>query len=279
MTLDGTLKASRRDLESLLSLGLSARVLDVGQPFEPSLPTRPSILPFKSGLVLRHGDAVLPDGTTGAFEMLSLSTHTGTHIDALSHVAHEGKLFGGIDAEEAQRGGRFKDLGIETLAPLVYHGVLLDVAGAFAVSALPAGQAITAGDLEQTREAQSLTMPASAAVFIRTGWGAAEIYRSSAYLGIGTPLPGPDESGADWLVEQNVRVTGSDTMAFECTPQSPGLPVHRRLLVEAGIYIIENLNLEQLSEDHIWEFLLVVAPLNLVGATGAPLRPLALVPS
>lgn len=55
------------------------------------------------------------------------------------------------------------------------------------------------------------------------------------------------------------------------------LPVHRLLLVEAGIYIVEHLRLDSLAEDGVSEFLFVLAPLPIVGGTGSPVRPLAVV--
>jgi kynurenine formamidase len=55
------------------------------------------------------------------------------------------------------------------------------------------------------------------------------------------------------------------------------MPVHRILLVESGIHIIEAMNLQELSRDSQYEFLFVAAPLKIEGATGAPIRPLAIV--
>jgi len=51
--------------------------------------------------------------------------------------------------------------------------------------------------------------------------------------------------------------------------------VHVHLLVESGIHIIEVLNLEELAGERVYEFLFVAAPMNIRGATGAPVRPLA----
>jgi kynurenine formamidase len=53
------------------------------------------------------------------------------------------------------------------------------------------------------------------------------------------------------------------------------MPVHVHLLVDSGIHIIEVLNLEQLARDRVYEFVFVAAPMNIRGATGAPVRPLA----
>ena len=78
-----------------------------------------------------------------------------------------------------------------------------------------------------------------------------------------------------------MRVTGSDTIAYEHLAPGMGhtrLPVHVILLVESGIHIIEVLDLEELARDGVHEFWFVAAPLKIVGATGSPLRPLAIVP-
>jgi kynurenine formamidase len=63
-------------------------------------------------------------------------------------------------------------------------------------------------------------------------------------------------------------------VVFEKVPD-PAMPVHMHLLVESGIHIIEVLNLEELAEDRIYEFVFVAAPMKIRGATGAPVRPLA----
>ena len=52
---------------------------------------------------------------------------------------------------------------------------------------------------------------------------------------------------------------------------------HVHLLAKKGIYIIENLDLEALARDRRYEFAFVGIPLKFKGATGSPIRPLALV--
>ena len=69
-------------------------------------------------------------------------------------------------------------------------------------------------------------------------------------------------------------------MAFERIEAGRGhalLPVHRVLLVEHGIHIIENLDLERLAAERCYEFLFVCLPLPFTGATGSPVRPVAVV--
>jgi kynurenine formamidase len=79
---------------------------------------------------------------------------------------------------------------------------------------------------------------------------------------------------------RDVCAAGADTIAFEQVPPNSGhklLPAHRILLVDAGIYIIETLALEELADAKVFEFTLVLVPMNIIGATGSPVRPLAAV--
>ena len=61
-------------------------------------------------------------------------------------------------------------------------------------------------------------------------------------------------------------------------PKFELFPVHMQLIADSGIYIIENLNLEELAQAKAYEFALIVPPLRILGGTGSALRALALVP-
>lgn len=73
-------------------------------------------------------------------------------------------------------------------------------------------------------------------------------------------------------------IIGSDSIALEQTPSSDPEnwhPVHTYLLAEAGVPIMENVNLEEIAGERLYEFALVAAGLRLDGATASPMRPLA----
>lgn len=187
-------------------------------------------------------------------------------------------MYGGVDSVKAAAGGRgFTELAIDTVAPMVCRGVLLDVPTALGEPSFGPGRAITAADLELTSRAQGVEVRAGDCVLIRTGW-AEEHYSDPAFVGFEGGAPGPDPSAARWLVERGVRVTGSDTIAYEvmAAGQIP-LPVHVILLVENGVHIIEVMDLAELAADRVHEFAFVCSPLKLAGATASPVRPLALV--
>ena len=253
------------------------RVFDLAHPLDATMPVSPNQPGYRMALLRRHGDAVRPDGGSAANEMLVLGGHSGTHLDALAHVSHAGRLFGGLDAEETQKGGRFTQLGMETVAPFFCRGVLLDVAGCRG-QPVPPGEPITRADLEETARAQGLAeLPRRGAVLVRSGW-ARHWADPVAYLGQASGVPGPDVDAAEWIVRATPLVTGHDSIAYEHLPAGAGhalLPVHRLLLVDHGIHIIENLDLEELAAERVYEFLFVCLPLKFVGATGSPVRPIA----
>jgi kynurenine formamidase len=255
------------------------RVYDLAQPIEMKMPVSPNHPGFKMALQRRHGDMVRADGGSAANEMMMLGGHTGTHVDALCHVSHQGKLFGGVDAREAQTGGRFSVHGVETIPLILCRGVMLDVAGLHGLSCLEPGRAITSADLDDAALRQGVEVHAGDAVLVRSGWpehwGDPE-----TFLGHERGVPGPDESAARWLSARKVRITGAETIAYEQIPAGRGhalLPVHRILLVESGIHIVEAMNLAPLAKDGVSEFLFVLLPLKVVGATGVPVRPVAVV--
>ncbi|OYW08721.1 MAG: cyclase, partial [Acidobacteriia bacterium 12-62-4] len=156
------------------------------------------------------------------------------------------------------------------IAPLVRRGVLLDFARN---GPLDENVEITPAMLEGC----GVDIREGDIVLLRTGW--AQYWRDATrYINAmgGSPKgPGPGLAGARWLSKRRPVAVGSDTVAFEKVP-SPDMPVHVHLLFECGIHLIEALNLEALAAAGATEFVFVGAPLKLEGATGAPMRPLAL---
>jgi kynurenine formamidase len=72
---------------------------------------------------------------------------------------------------------------------------------------------------------------------------------------------------------------GSDNEGLEVAPaEDPSLfiPVHSYMFATAGAQIIESLWLEELAAEQVYEFAFIGGPLKLTGATGAPMRPMAI---
>lgn len=251
--------------------------VELGQPLFTGMPCSPNHPGFRMSLSRRHGDAVRPDGGSAASEVLITGGHVGTHIDALAHVSHDGLLHGGVDAAQAQRGGKFSEHGAERIPPIITRGVLLDVAAARGVDVLDPGYGVTEDDLAAASERAGVTLEPGDVALVRTGW-ARHFSDAQRYLGHDSGVPGVTEPAARWLADRGVVATGSDTTAYEQIPAGQGhrvLPVHRLLLVERGIYIVEHLDLEAAAGQGLTEFLFVLLPLRIVGGTGSPVRPIA----
>ncbi|MFC6879362.1 cyclase family protein [Actinomadura yumaensis] len=279
MTDEGTRTVTRAEDPLLAAVAGGVRLIELGHPFFTGMPCSPNHPGFRMTLIRRHGDMERPDGGSAANEIIVTGGHVGTHIDALSHVSHDGKLHGGIGAAEAQRGGTFTSHGAEHLPGLLRRGVLLDVAAAHGAGTLPPGYGVTVEDLEEAAARGGAEPREGDVALVRTGWSR-NFHDPAAYLGTETGVPGVTADAARWLADRRISATGADTTAYEQIPAGAGhavLPVHRVLLVEAGIFIIEHLDLEALAEAGLHEFVFVLAPLRIRGGTGSPVRPLAAV--
>jgi kynurenine formamidase len=265
----------------LAAVQAGVRLIELGQPFFTGMPCSPNHPGFRMTLIRRHGDMVRPDGGSASNEIIVTGGHVGTHVDALSHVSHDGLMYGGVDAAAAQTGGRFQQLGAERTPALLTRGVLLDVAGTQGVDVLPAGYGVTADDLAAAADRAGVQLRKGDVALVRTGW-ARHFDHADTYLGQADGVPGATTDAGEWLAAAGVVATGADTTAYEQIPAGVGhrvLPVHRILLVQAGIHIIEHLNLEAAAAAGLTEFTFVMAPLRIVGGTGSPVRPFAAVPA
>lgn len=252
----------------------SARVFDLEQLRYAGAPSHPAHLPGFNYFLHRHHARGATEARTGASGVVVMPEHSGTHIDALSHQAENLTLHGGIDVDSGvQTSAGFRVLGVETMAPLVGRGVLLDVAGP---KRLAPEHAITPEELERAAVQAGVDVREGDVVLVRTGYGALWAEPAEYLKGAGVSA-----AGSRWLIDRKVKAVGADNMAWDVMgPTDPELgvtlPGHILLLVRAGIPIIENLNLEELAAAGVHEFAFVCLPLKMRGATGSPVRPIAL---
>jgi kynurenine formamidase len=253
-----------------------AEVIDLSHVMRAGMPQYPTQTPFQLLLARRHGDNVRADGSSAASEVLVFGGHSGTHVDALGHFSSGGMLYGGHEALAHQGPDGLKRGGVDELGPQLRRGVLLDVAGLHGVDHLPAGYEVTADDVAGAQDAAGTRIRPGDAVLVRTGWSA-HWDDPQAYLGQQDGTPGPGADAAQLLIDAGAALVGSDTLAFEVRgPGREALVVHRMLLAEAGIPIIECLDLAELARRGPTEFTLLLLPLRLAGATASPVRPVAL---
>jgi kynurenine formamidase len=215
-------------------------------------------------------------------EIVSGTTHTGSHIDARAHmtIGEDDRWFGGSARSDLGDFGPLKGDASE-FEPIWTRGLLYDVPGFRGVEYLGRGEPVTVDELLAVGDEQGIAEPAAGdAVLVRTGymrhWPDAE--RMALHRG-----PGPDVSVGRWLTKRGVLATGSDTETYEVQPApDPGTPanpqpVHTHLLIEHGVYIMESLDLEELARDRVYEFLFVALPLKIRGATGSMIDPVAVI--
>ena len=265
------------ELAQMTAFLKNSRVIDLGRVLEDGMPCSPSHPGFKMALIRRHGDRVNAHGMSGSNELLVLGGHVGTHVDALCHVALAGKMFGGHDAYEASHGGRYTVHGAETIEPFLCRGVLADIPKLLGLGRLAPGFGITAEHVK--RALGDLDVQPGEVVLIRSGWP--QLYSDpAAYLGVESGVPGITSDAATYLADLGVRAVGCDTTAMDQLAAGVGhssLPAHIVLLVQRGVHIIEVGDYEELAQSGAREFMFVAVPLKLKGATGSPIRPLAIV--
>lgn len=282
LTCAGALPQAQADSDLLAAIK-AAKVVELNFVWDARSPLLSFNPPYAVAMANTHKqtNGWIPQLSFAADMLYFSGQHGAPTIDAIGHIGHDGKLFGGIPADQNEGPNGLLALGIENYPKdrLVNRGVLLDVARYKKVDALAPGEEIMAADLEATAKAQGVEVRAGDSLLIRTGYG--RFFADKAkYMGL---RPGPGESAAKWLAEKRVFLTGDDQLTYEVYPEKGTIfPAHRILIADNGIYIVENLNLEELAETLAarknYEFVLILNPPRLRGLTGAALNAFAIVP-
>jgi kynurenine formamidase len=281
-------RVSETALEAL-RIPRTGKTYDLSSGWWPGMPLLPAHPPFQvmtyrspSGVRNQQDLAFLNDDNRVNLgfvsELLMCTVHSGTHIDALAHITcgPDACWHGGFSANTHL--GDFGPLNKDAseLPPLLTRGVMIDIPASLGLPYLAAHQPIGRDDLQAALQRQGTTIHAGDVVLVRTGTmaGWPDTGHLDACVGTGLSI-----DGAKWLVERQVSVIGGDNVALEVAPSGiPGdpQPVHRFLIQEQGIPIMEWVFMEDLSRDQIYDFLFVCLPLPIKGATGSLVRPLAI---
>lgn len=216
-----------------------------------------------------------PASFGGADDVVIMHSHSGTHIDALCHAWYGNQLYNGFNAGEHVGSRGATRNAIDRLPSIVGRGVLLDVAGWKGVEHLNVGEPITASDLDQCAASQGIEIQPGDSLLIRTGW--MRVFSKDRAL-FDSGEPGIDMSTVPWLKQHDIVAVCADNHGVEVMDRIPpsGIPVHRAVLRDLGIYLVENLNLEDLAADRVYECLLIIAPLPLAAGVGSPVNPIAI---
>ncbi len=257
------------------------RVYSLGRTYEAGMPLYGT----------RHFSLTIPGGPTsgpvgsnnllGNDELVSGQIgQVGTQFDGLGHIGRRvngvDRYYNGVRGEDLYASTGLRELGIENVGPIVTRGVLIDVAGNKGVDRLPAGYVITPEDLRSALAAQGVSLRSGDAVFIRSGHSALWMVDNDAY---NSGEPGIGVAAAQWLIDREIVLTGADSWGTEVLPPedpTTAFRVHQMLIMENGIHNLENLWLEEIAEDRVWEFAFMFSPVPLKGATGSPGNPIAI---
>jgi kynurenine formamidase len=209
-------------------------------------------------------------------DVLTVNSHAGTHVDALSHALHRGRMYNGFEAAEHVGSKGVTRNAVTRIGAIVARGVLLDVAGFRGVDHLEIGSVIYPDELDACALAAGVTLGSGDVCLVRTGWYRM-FERDRALFDSGEP--GLSYLAAEWFHEHGLVAIGADNGAVDVIPGEDGVRpygLHPRIINQQGGYLIEYLDLEELARLGASEFLFVAAPLMIVGAAGSPLNPVAI---
>ena len=176
-------------------------------------------------------------------ELLFLSSHTGTHLDAPYHFQEKGEKIHEI-----------------SLKRLVSSAILVK-------SRKKGDQPITKTDIQKFEKRHG-KIPSGSAVIFWTGWQ--KMIKNTSYF---IRNPGLSTAAAKYLVSKKINLVGTDSPSIDLG-KDKRFPVHH-IFSKNNVLIVENLtNLEKIRSS---KFHFVVLPLKLKGATGSPVRAIAFV--
>jgi len=198
----------------------------------------------------------------------------GTQFDAFAHQMWGDSFYNCFKLGDIGTRTGFKKLGVEHVGGLVTRGVLIDVAGSKGVDMLPTSYNITPEDLQQALAKANQRLQPGDAVLIRTGWSKLMGKENERY---GTLNPGIGIAAGQWLLAQEPMMIAADNCCVEVRPSERphSLPIHAMMLIQHGVYLLENLELEALAAARAYEFAFIVQPLKIKGATGSAVAPIA----
>jgi kynurenine formamidase len=245
--------------------------------------------PILSVTSLNERDEFAPGIWEGTDDLVTMSTCAGTHIDALSHVSYDGFLYNGVptSAVSAQNGAT--KLGAERLPQIVTRGLVLDIArlkGVEALDEISPGYAITSDDLAAAAEQAKVSPEPGDVILVRTGQMRYYLAGDRKRYTVGTDFsqPGLSVDAVPWIRDHDLAGAFVDTYAYESFPPtqpdwSDCLAVHLLQIRDMGLIQGQNWDFEELAvacaDEERGDVLLLASPEPLVGATSAPVAPVA----
>lgn len=199
-----------------------------------------------------------------------------SQIDGLGHLGIGHRYYNGLHAKDFVDPSGLKELGTESIPPIVSRGVLLDMAGLRGIATVPEGTAYNRKEIDAAAARQGIEIRRGDVVLFHSGWHAPLETDPDKWWQM---HPGPGLEGARYLAEKGVVAVGADSTGVEVIPfEDPERPfeVHQTLLAKNGVYILENMWTRDLARDEAWEFLFVLGQPRFKGAVQMVINPIAI---
>jgi kynurenine formamidase len=204
----------------------------------------------------------------------------GTQFDGLGHPGEKMKMAGGASAyvfyngvqgDEMKNPYGLMKLGVEHVKPIITRGILIDLAASKNLPTLPEGYTISLQDVRDALKKEGLTdndiRPGDALLF-NIGWWR---HWPGKITVEGKPAAASQEL-IDWIISMKPCMVGSDASL----DAPPDFPLHANLIMKNGIYNLEFMDFSSMENKNQWVFLFVLTTIRIKGATGSPVRPLAI---
>lgn len=202
-----------------------------------------------------------------------------THLDSLSHMYVDGKMYNGFPQDEVTARGAQKLAVTAFKSGIVSRGVLMDIPRLKGVKYLENSVPVMPADFEAWEKRAGIKVGAGDIVFVRTGHWARRDEKGP--WDTETGAAGMHPSCARWFKQRDVAMIGSDTHGELMPSVVAGVPfpLHQLLIIAMGMPMFDNCDLEALGDAAAarrrWEFFFTAAPLAVPGGTGSPLNPIA----
>lgn len=224
-----------------------------------------------------------------ALDKISVAFHglTVSHMDALAHHYFHGKMYNGYPQSEyvTMEKGALKGSIINAKEGVFTRGILMDIPRLKGVEYLEPGTPIYVEDLETWEKKAGVKVSSGDALFIRTGRWTRRAKLGPSDISVRAGL---DASVIPWLRQRDVAVLASEVSlsvlpfppTTQITDKDDYLPVHNFAIAALGAIVLDNLDLDAVSEASAarkrWSFLVTMAPIALPHGTGSPINPTAL---
>ncbi len=269
-----------------LTYAKEGKVYELGHPYERSMPLG-GTRSYKLSVV-DTGPAAGANKQLGNEEVISGELgQVGTQFDGPGHIGAlikygdgtmKGVYYNGFTQEEVVHPDGLRRLGVQNVKPIISRGILIDIPAYKGLGRLVNSYEVTLADVRGAMARQGINessiTPGDVIIF-RYGW--AQLWNTPQDYNRNPPGIGLEV--ARWLIDKKITMTGADTAPTEVQPNPDKdlvVPVHQELIMKNGILNLENMDLESLAANKVYEFLFIFTPTRFVGASGSPGRPIAI---